>query len=126
MSCRPETRVLYYAAPLDADGERILADGFRDERTDESRQQLGVVLYEQPAYFDRYQVAGQIIEVAVTLPEEEFERAVVTVSGVPTGKYLFSAAVLNAHAKWRAVTRDDVDTPDARTALEQARRTCGW
>ncbi len=126
MMTQPETRTLYYGAwPEQA--ERLLAQGFTDERSDESRMELGVVLHENPLYFrgvrrahDGSLKSQEIFEVTLTTPQARLEAFATRVSGVPVGKYLFPAAFLNAHATKRPVSRDDVDTPEARRALEES------
>jgi len=118
MSGAPETRVFYYCAPTPDAADGVLALGFRDERTDDSHGQLGVVLHEHPGYFAH--VTGQPFEVRITRTEEQFEGAVIEVFGIPTGKSLFSAAALNGHATWRPIPREAVESPEARAAFERA------
>ncbi len=121
----PGRSEVYGAWPEQA--KRLLAHGFTDERTDDSRMELGLVLHENPSYFrgvrrarDGSLEALQIFEVIVTAPPARSEAFATRVCGVPTDKSPYPAAVLNEHATWRPVSRDDVDTPEARRALEES------
>jgi len=118
MSGALETRVFYYCAPTPEAADGVRAHGFSNERADDSRMRLGVLLHDQLGYFA--QVSGQPFEVTVVLRRRTFEAAVIEVSGVPTGKYLFGAGVLNAHATWRPIPREAVESPEARAAFERA------